>query len=48
MDVAFVKAASTYFVARAADPAYERRETSLLAAFDRMPRLHSCFWGPGL
>ena len=38
-DDAFVKAASTYIDAPAADPAYERRETSLLAAFDRMPRL---------
>jgi hypothetical protein len=38
-DTEFVKAAAPYIDAPANDPAYERREVSLLAAFAKMPRL---------
>jgi len=38
-DSEFLKAASAYVDAPADDPAYERREVSLLAAFAKMPRV---------
>jgi hypothetical protein len=38
-DGAFMKAAATYLDAPPTDPVYERRETSLLAAFARMPKV---------
>ena len=38
-DQEFVKAAGPYLDAPPTDPAYERREVSVLAAFSRMPRL---------
>jgi len=38
-DTEFLKAGATYIDAPAADPAYERREMSVLAAFAKMPRL---------
>lgn len=38
-DGEFMKAAAGYIDAPPTDPAYERRETSLLAAFAKMPRI---------
>ena len=38
-DGVFMKAAATYLDAPPTDPVYERRETSLLAAFAKMPRI---------
>jgi hypothetical protein len=38
-DSAFMKAAATYIDAPPSDPVYERRETALLAAFAKMPRI---------
>ena len=38
-DTEFLKAGATYIDATAADPAYDRREMSVLAAFAKMPRI---------